>query len=58
LGEGGLNQFFSKLGFGENFDFVTTFFGKNGFSFEDLGEVELADAFGEFAKSTLGITEG
>ena len=57
LGAAGFNDFFKELGFGENFDFITAFFGKDGFTFGSKTETQLASQFGQFASITKDLTE-
>lgn len=57
LGAVGFNDFFEELGFGENFDFITAFFGKDGFTFGNKTETQLASQFGQLASITKDLTE-
>lgn len=57
LGAAGFNDFFKNLGFGENFDFITAFFGPDGFTFGSQTETQLASQLGQFTSLTKNLTE-
>ena len=57
LGAAGFNDFFKNLGFGENFDFITAFFGPDGFTFGSQAETQLASQLGQLTSLTKTFTE-